>query len=390
MIDERELPSGWVLLPMRRAIRKLSRPIRPTDEVVTAYRNGRVALRSQERADGYTVSLAEAGYQGVDHGDLVFHALDGFAGAVGVSSARGKCTPVYHVCEAVDGNDVRFVAHVLRAMSFSGYLEANASSVRQRSVDFRTWDAFGRLTVPLPPPHEQAAIVESLDAALVGLEVLESARERQLPLLAERRASKIDSVILGARGVPRPIAALADYINGYPFKPDDFTPDGLPVVRIAQLNDPSAPVDRYSGRVPRRNRLNDGDLVFSWSGSLSVAIWNRGEAILNQHLFRVLPRPGIDVFWLRYALETAARLLREHMHGSAMTHITLPMMKLVSIPVPTIAEQLVIGRELAAMDGAVAELQGTVGRQRAVLDEHRRCLVSVAVTRGADALKGVA
>ena len=105
MIQPSDLPEGWSVVPLRRVLRKLARPVPSGSEIVTAYRDGTVTLRSAKRGEGYTLSDVEAGYQGVMPGDLVFHALDGFAGAVGVSDSAGRCTPVYHVCEPALGDD---------------------------------------------------------------------------------------------------------------------------------------------------------------------------------------------------------------------------------------------------------------------------------------------
>ena len=86
---------------------------------------------------------------------------------------------------------------------------------------------------------------------------------------------------------------IAEYINGYPFKPSDLGEVGLPVIRIKQLLDPNEPVDRTETDTPDRCLLRDGDIVFSWYGTLAVRIWNRGPAKLNQHLFRVVEKKGV-------------------------------------------------------------------------------------------------
>ncbi|MCX9076370.1 MAG: hypothetical protein OIN84_00190, partial [Candidatus Methanoperedens sp.] len=61
--------------------------MRPSDETVTCFRDGVVTLRKNRRLEGFTESLKEIGYQGVRKGDLVIHAMDAFAGAVGVSDS---------------------------------------------------------------------------------------------------------------------------------------------------------------------------------------------------------------------------------------------------------------------------------------------------------------
>ncbi len=189
-----------------------------------------------------------------------------------------------------------------------------------------------------------------------------------------------EHLILGASGAPRTVASLAQYINGFPFKPDDFTPEGLPVIRIKQLNDSNADLDYFDGPVANRHLLRDGDVVFSWSGSLSVARWSRGPAILNQHLFRVLPREGVDADWLLHALSVAIRLFEPYMHGSTLRHITAPMMKAVKVPVPDIAQQREIALELAEHDSTTQVLTGLTGTHTTLLSERRVALVTAAVT----------
>jgi type I restriction enzyme S subunit len=326
------------------------------------------------------MSQQEHGFQGVEPGDLVFHGLDGFAGAVGVSDSSGKCSPVYHVCASRMGDQLSFVAYTLRAMSILGYLEAQAGSVRQRSIDFRNWYAFATLEIPRPPIGTQIKIVDFLDTETARLDMLIAKKQELSQRLQERRDSATEHVILGAEGPQRPIAALADYINGWPFKPTDLGSEGLPVIRIQQLVDPEAEPDRFQGRLPEHVRLRDGDLVFSWSGSLQVRQWTRGPAWLNQHLFRVLPAKGISKRWLLYALTVSTRLFESHMHGSAMTHITRPMMKSVRIPVPKCPAQEAIAKDLDKLWRETNSITSRLVRQINLLAEHRQALITAAVT----------
>lgn len=358
-MSDREPNSGWEMVPLGRFVRKLDRPVPSGSEVVTAFRDGFVGPRSLRREDGFTFSDLEQGYQGVDSGDLVFHGLDGFAGAFGVAQGAGKCSPVYHVLTC-GSDDPRFVAYALRVAAVAGLLEIQMPSTRQRAVDFRNWSTLAPLRLPRPPARVQHQIADFLDDQVQWVARVIAAREAQLLLLREEREAEIDLSILGARGNARSVADLAVYQNGFPFKPSDFTEGGLPVVRIQQLNDPKAPCDLYGGPVPETNRIDSGDLIFSWSGSLSVGVWNRGAAILNQHLFKVTPRPGVDASWLRYALDAATRLFEPYMHGTGMTHITRPMMKAVRVPLPTEQDQR-----------RVADLLGT---REAIFDDHSRAL----------------
>lgn len=83
--------------------------------------------------------------------------------------------------------------------------------------------------------------------------------------------------------------SIATYLNGLALQ--KYPPSGvddLPVVRIAQLRANSTKgSDFANNNVPKEYILEDGDIVFSWSGTLEVKIWTGGKGALNQHLFKV-------------------------------------------------------------------------------------------------------
>lgn len=91
------VPEHWGLRGGKWLFRKVDRPVRDIDDVVTCFRDGTVTLRKNRRVSGFTESLKEIGYQGIRRGDLVIHAMDAFAGAIGVADSDGKGTPVYSV-----------------------------------------------------------------------------------------------------------------------------------------------------------------------------------------------------------------------------------------------------------------------------------------------------
>ncbi len=82
---------------------------------------------------------------------------------------------------------------------------------------------------------------------------------------------------------------IADFLNGLALQ--KFPPVGdeyLPVIKIAELR---RGVTESSGKasptIPNKYIIDDGDVLFSWSGSLEVVIWCGGRGALNQHLFKV-------------------------------------------------------------------------------------------------------
>ena len=179
-------------------LKKRSEEATPGSGTVTAFRDGQVTLRELRREDGYTFSETEDGYQSVHEGDLVFHGLDGFAGAIGIAEKDGNCSPVYHVCSLRNPDyDLTFIAEYLRYLGLAGYLATEAPNVRQRSVDFRNWDRFANLLLPFPRLEEQRRIIASLSADLEQDESFVQQVTQMQDLLKERRSALITAAVTG-------------------------------------------------------------------------------------------------------------------------------------------------------------------------------------------------
>ena len=83
---------------------------------------------------------------------------------------------------------------------------------------------------------------------------------------------------------------MAEFINGAAFKPTDWGDEGRRIIRIENLNDSTKPFNRTTKDVPEKLKVRPGDLLVSWSASLGVFTWaNEDVAVLNQHIFRVVP-----------------------------------------------------------------------------------------------------
>ena len=144
------VPAHWRIERAKALFRKMERPARESDEVVTCFRDGLVTLRRNRRVRGFTESLKEIGYQGIRRGDLVIHAMDASAGAVGVADSDGKGTPVYSVCQPLALANAHYFAYLVREMARSQWIAALAKGIRERSTDFR-FEAFASGRVPLAP-----------------------------------------------------------------------------------------------------------------------------------------------------------------------------------------------------------------------------------------------
>ena len=133
---------------------------------------------------------------------------------------------------------------------------------------------------------------------------------------------------------------VATYINGYAFKPEDRGKEGLPIIRIQDLTGNSYDLGFYDGDYPEKIEINDGDVLISWSASLGVYIWNRGKALLNQHIFKVsFDKALIDKQYFVYAVRHKLAEMESKTHGATMKHIVKKDFDATLIPYPSISEQ---------------------------------------------------
>ncbi len=176
------------------------------------------------------------------------------------------------------------------------------------------------------------------------------------------------------------LEGIAEYINGYPFKPADLGENGVPVIRIKQLLDPNEPVDRTETETPERCSLRDGDIVFSWSGTLAVRIWNRGPAKLNQHLFRVVEKKGVYKGIVPLVLDHAIKELEEKSHGTTMKHITKQSLLPHKVLLPPLPEQKRIVDLISSVDSYIESLQ----QQLKSAKRSRNAVLHALLTAGGD------
>ena len=139
----------------------------------------------------------------------------------------------------------------------------------------------------------------------------------------------------------------ATYINGYAFKPEDRGEVGLPIIRIQDLTGNAYDLGFYDGECSEKIEINDGDILISWSASLGVYVWDRGRALLNQHIFKVVfDKVDIDKGYFVYAVRQKLFEMGMKTHGATMKHIVKKDFEATLIPYPSLNEQAEIAINL--------------------------------------------
>lgn len=147
---------------------------------------------------------------------------------------------------------------------------------------------------------------------------------------------------------------LASYINGYAFKPEDRGTEGLPIIRIQDLTGNAYDLGFYNGNYPERIEINNGDILISWSASLGVYIWNRGKALLNQHIFKVVfDKSDINKQYFVFAVQYNLKEMESKTHGATMKHIVKKDFDNTLVPYPSLKRQAEIAEVLTRVTGII-------------------------------------
>ena len=209
-----EIPEGWSIARGKHILTLLQRAVFPTDGVITCFRDGEVTLRSNRREDGFTVSLKEIGYQGIEPGDLVVHGMDGFAGSIGISDSRGKSSPVLVVLDS--SQDKKYLMYYLRSMAYNNVFLALSTGIRVRSCDLK-WNKLADLLYLVPPIVEQHKLVSFLDEKCSDINAMLSKTRASIEEYKKLKQAVItQAVTKGVRGEREMKDSGVEWIGTYP------------------------------------------------------------------------------------------------------------------------------------------------------------------------------
>ena len=163
---------------------------------------------------------------------------------------------------------------------------------------------------------------------------------------------------------------IATYINGYAFKPSDWSDTGLPIIRIQDLTGNLYQANRYNGEYAPKYEVNDGDVLISWSASLGIYVWHGEKALLNQHIFKVVfDKTEISKTFFVHQVENILEKATSEAHGATMKHLTKPVFDALPFYLPPLDEQ----RKIAAVLDRVSDLIAKRCQQLDKLDLLIKC-----------------
>lgn len=297
----------------------------------TDLRGGGVAWATVPRCD---LDRSEIAKYAIQTDDLLVSRLGTVGRSARVRETRGAVFAGYLVRFRVheDIASPAFVGYALQSPDWWAHVDALRSGAVQPTLNANQMAAF---EFRLPPPSEQRAIADVLEAfddkLAANEQVIRIADELAR---AQFRAACTDEV---------PLSSLAQFVNGKAFT-KDATGTGRVVIRIAELNSGLGDSTVYNDiEVADDYLARPGDLLFAWSGSLTASRWYRPEAIVNQHIFKVIPNDRVATWLVNQAVHAKLNDFKAIAANKATTmgHIQRHHLdQLVSIPSAVAARRL--------------------------------------------------
>src|SRR5690606_10505371 len=187
-----------------------------------------------------------------------------------------------------------------------------------------TFDIISKLELKLPPLPEQKAIASVLSSLDDKIDLLHQ-QNQTLEALAETLFRQWFVEEAKEDWEERPLSSIANFLNGLAcqkFPPKDSI-NRLPVLKIKDLTSGiSENSDWATTDVKPEYIIRNGDVIFAWSASLMVKIWNGEDCILNQHLFKVTSEEfpkWFYYFWCKQHLREFISIAQSH--ATTMGHI---------------------------------------------------------------------
>ncbi|XQA63988.1 restriction endonuclease subunit S [Xanthomonas sacchari] len=180
------------------------------------------------------------------------------------------------------------------------------------------------------------------------------------------------------------IGDLCELVNGRAFKPQEWGEEGLPIIRIQNLNRPDAAFNFFKGELDPRHFVVTGQLLFAWSGtpgtSFGAHVWNGPPAALNQHIFKIeFDTEQVDKTFFRHAInQKLDELIGSAQGGVGLRHVTKGTFERTQITLPPLAEQKRIAQKLDALLAQVDTLKARIDAIPALLKRFRQSTLAAA------------
>lgn len=278
---------------------------------------------------------------------IVIGRVGAYCGCVYLS--KGKCWVSDNAiaAKAKEGNDNEYLYYLLSSLNLNHHHIGGAQPLM-------TQDIIGRIEVIVPQKEEEqrriASILSSLDRKIelnnkINADLEEMAQAIFKNWFVDFEPFKDGKFVDSELGmIPEGwkvgrLTEIASYMNGLAMQkfPPENNEDSLPVLKIKELGQGfcGTDSDRCSCNIKDECIIHNGDVIFSWSGTLLVDVWCGGDCGLNQHLFKVTSKDypkWFYYYWTKHHLQEFIHIAKDK--AVTMGHIKRGHLEEAMVAIP--------------------------------------------------------
>lgn len=295
-----------------------------------------------------TVSLT----QEYKKGDVLVSNIRPYFKKIWQAKYDGGCSNDVLVFVPKSNTDTNFLHYVLADDDFFTYSMATSKGTKMPRGDKAS---IMQYEVPMFDLHTQkkiASLLKSLDEKIELNNAINKNLLEQAQSIFTQEFLMFDRIPDGWQ--ESSLLGIADYLNGLAmqkYRPKDDE-QGLPVLKIKELRQGSCDFNSElcSPSIKPEYIVHDGDVIFSWSGSLLVDLWCGGTCGLNQHLFKVTSSTYNKWFyyaWTNHHLQKFAAIAADM--ATTMGHIKREELSKAEVLIPSQSDYDRIGGLLAPL-----------------------------------------
>jgi len=232
----------------------------------------------------------------------------------------------------------KFCAYYLSSGEMNGWVRGQAVGTTMPNLNS---SILRRLPLTLPTLPEQKAIAAVLSSLDDKIDLLHR-QNITLEAMAETLFRQWFVVEAQKDWEERPLSSIANFLNGLACQkyPPKNAIDKLPVLKIKELSGGiSESSDWASTDIKPEYIVERGDVIFAWSASLMVKVWNGEKCILNQHLFKVTSKEFPKWFYLMWCKHHLAEFISiSSSHATTMGHIKRGDLDAATVLIPNANE----------------------------------------------------
>ena len=291
-------------------------------------------------------------------GDILYGKIRPYFKKVYRPHFSGICSTDILVINSKDEKLVyqSYLHQIIKTQEFTDKAVETSSGTKMPRAD---WNSLEKLEYQLPSLPEQqsiASILSAIDDKIENnLAINKTLEEMAMALykhwfvdfgpFQDGEFVESELGVIPKDWEVKSVYSIAKFINGAAFKSKDFVEDtknGLPIIKIAEIKQGITSQTMYSNReLDPKYTIFNNDILFPWSGnphtSLGIHLWDKGKALLNQHIFLVRVEDPINrcfVFnTLKILLPTFINLAT-HKQTTGLGHVTIANLKDLMILYP--------------------------------------------------------